>query len=107
MKFSIITVSFNAAATIRDTLTSIVSQQGVQVESIVIDGGSIDNTPSIVSAFGTQISHFTSEPDGGIYDAMNKGLAKATGDVIAFLNADDYYSDAFTLSKVVHLFGTG
>ena len=100
MKFSIVTVAYNAANTIGDALASIVGQKNAEIESIVIDGGSRDKTMEIVSSFGARIARVVSEPDRGIYDAMNKGLALATGDVVAFLNADDYYADDTTLAFV-------
>lgn len=107
MLVSIITVSFNAAATIRDTIESVLGQQQVALEYIVIDGGSTDDTTSIVSAYGSRISHFVSEPDKGIYDAMNKGIALASGDIIGILNADDVYAADNVLSQVVSCFGKG
>ena len=107
MKISIVTVAFNAATTIRDTLASITSQRHKDVECIVIDGGSTDGTQSIVEAFGERITHFVSERDAGIYDAMNKGLALVTGDVVAFLNADDFYVDNRVLEDVAIAFDSG
>lgn len=90
MKISVVTVAFNAAATIGDTLRSVAAQGG-DIEHIVIDGGSRDGTADIVAAHGRPGTVFVSEPDGGLYDAMNKGAALATGDLIGFLNADDFY----------------
>ena len=100
MKFSIITVAFNSATTIRRALQSVADQDHPDIEHIVVDGGSKDGTQDIVQEFGKRISRFISEPDRGIYDAMNKGLNVATGDVIAFLNSDDYYCNGKILSTI-------
>jgi glycosyltransferase involved in cell wall biosynthesis len=100
MRISVVTVCFNAAATIRDTLESVAAQEHADVEHIVIDGASRDGTSEIVRQFGAHVAHFVSEPDAGIYDGMNKGLARATGDVVAFLNADDMYCSPKVLSRV-------
>lgn len=99
MKFSVITVCWNAAGTIGDTLASVAAQIGPEVEHIIIDGGSTDGTLEIVERFARPGLHVLSGPDKGIYDAMNKGLALATGDVIGFLNADDFFcrTDALAL----------
>lgn len=100
MKFSIITASFNAASTIEATLRSVASQTHPDVEHLVIDGGSNDGTQAIVTSHGQRVSTFLSEPDCGIYDAMNKGLMRASGDFIGFLNADDVYAHADVLHRV-------
>ncbi len=100
MKISIITVVYNGAATIAAAVASVISQDHPDVEYIVIDGASKDNTLAILQGFGDQIAILVSEPDKGIYDAMNKGLARATGDVIGILNADDFYTDTTVLSSV-------
>lgn len=89
MRFTIITVAYNSARTIRDTLESVQRQSYSDIEHIVIDGASKDETVAIVQKHGTHVSRLVSEPDGGIYDAMNKGLALATGDWVGLLNADD------------------
>lgn len=91
MKVSIITVSFNAAGTIAETLESVADQDWPHIEHIVVDGASSDATMDLVRAHSRRLSCIVSEPDRGVYDAMNKGLALATGDVVAFLNADDVY----------------
>lgn len=104
MKVSIVTASFNAATTIADTLNSILHQTYKDIESIVVDGGSTDETLEIVRSFGKRVSNIVSEPDRGCYDAMNKGLHLATGDIVAFLNADDYYASDSVLADVVHTF---
>ena len=90
IKISVITVSFNSAGTIAKTLQSVASQTWPHVEHIVIDGASTDTTLAVVKEHGGHVGQLVSEPDKGIYDAMNKGVALATGDVVAFLNADDF-----------------
>jgi len=100
MKISIITVVFNAEQTIEDALKSVASQSYPDVEHIVIDGASTDNTLSIVQTYTKHLAHIVSEPDRGIYDAMNKGIALASGDVIGLLNADDVYQDDTVLQQV-------
>ncbi|KQT37208.1 MULTISPECIES: glycosyltransferase family 2 protein [unclassified Methylophilus] len=103
MKISVITVCYNSAETIQDTLTSIASQDYPDVEHIVIDGGSKDDTLEMVNA-ASSVKRFVSEPDNGIYDAMNKGIAMATGDIVGTLNADDFYIDNTVLSQVANVF---
>ncbi|MEI6607908.1 MAG: glycosyltransferase family 2 protein [Verrucomicrobiota bacterium] len=99
MKISIVTVSFNSATTIARTLQSVASQTWPDVEHIVVDGASTDGTMAVVAAHRARLTQVLSEPDQGIYDAMNKGVALATGEVVAFLNADDFYKDADVLSR--------
>lgn len=99
-KISIITVTYNSAATIRDTIESVLTQVHQQIEHIVIDGASQDATPEIVRSYGARIARFISEPDRGIYDAMNKGLALATGDVVGFLNSDDMLFDPGSIAAI-------
>src|SRR5687768_14881624 len=82
---SIITVCFNSVATIRDAIESVLSQEYPDLEYIVIDGGSTDGTCEVVRSFGSRIAVFVSERDRGIYDAMNRGLALARGDVVGML----------------------
>lgn len=100
LKTSVITVSFNSAATIGDTLSSLAEQTWPDIEHIVIDGGSTDATLEIVRRNGKHTKHLVSEPDDGIYDAMNKGVAAATGDIIGFLNTDDCYAHKDVLRDV-------
>ena len=100
MKISIITVCYNSAQTISLTLESVREQTHDAIEHIVIDGGSSDETLAVVAREGKHVAKLVSEPDRGIYDAMNKGIEIATGDVIAFLNADDYYHDVTVLERV-------
>jgi glycosyltransferase involved in cell wall biosynthesis len=104
MKISVITVCFNSEATIADTLQSVREQSYPEIEHIVVDGGSTDRTAEIVSAEGGRVATFVSEPDRGIYDAMNKGIGLATGDVIGFINADDFYASEGVLAKVAEMF---
>lgn len=103
MKITIITVSFNSAATIRDTLQSVSAQNYHSVEHIIIDGESTDDTLNIVREF-PHIARLISEKDNGIYDAMNKGVNVATGDIIGILNSDDIYANNSVLSKVAATF---
>ncbi len=101
MKVSIITIAYNAAETIEETIRSVISQDYPDVEYIVIDGASQDRTLEIAEKFRSEIHKIISEPDEGIYDAMNKGLRCATGDLIGILNADDVYANNKVISRVV------
>jgi glycosyltransferase involved in cell wall biosynthesis len=103
MKISIVTATYNSAATVRDTLTCIANQQHPFVEHIIVDGLSKDNTLSIVKEF-SHVAKIVSEKDKGIYDAMNKGVKLATGDVIGILNSDDFYTGPEVLTKVAAAF---
>ncbi|MCY4746805.1 glycosyltransferase family 2 protein [Pelomonas sp. UHG3] len=100
MKISVITVCFNSAKTIKDTLDSVRDQTHPDVEHIVIDGNSRDATKSLIEQHGSHVAIFKSEPDKGIYDAMNKGLALATGDIVGCLNADDMLASKATLAHI-------
>lgn len=104
MKISIITVALNAATTVEDTLRSVASQTYPEIEHIVVDGGSTDGTLEIIQRHRVRIATLISEPDRGIYDAMNKGIAAATGDIVGMLNADDIYVDAHVLEKIARAF---
>lgn len=104
MKISIITVSYNSDKTIDDTIQSVLSQDYPDIEYIIVDGLSKDNTINIVKSYGTKISKFVSEKDEGIYDAMNKGIEMATGDVVGILNSDDFYADSKVISKIAKKF---
>lgn len=104
MKISIITVVYNGEKTIRDTLDSVLTQTYPHVEYIVIDGNSGDSTMKIVQSYGDRIHRVVSEPDKGIYDAMNKGIKLATGEVIGLLNADDLYASSDVLAEVARQF---
>lgn len=100
MRISVITVCFNSEATIGQTLQSVREQTHGDIEHVVVDGGSRDNTLEVVATEGPHVVKLVSEPDSGIYDAMNKGLALATGDVIGFLNSDDVFAHAEVVSKI-------
>lgn len=104
MKISVITVSFNAAATIADTIASVQAQDHPDVEHIIVDGASTDGTLDVIARMANRHTVVVSEPDEGLYDAMNKGIARATGDVIGILNADDYYAGPGILSQVARCF---
>lgn len=91
MKISIITAAYNAANSIRATLDSVAEQDHPDIEHIVVDGASPDGTAAVVKAYGRRVAALISEPDAGVYDAFNKGLARATGEAIGFLNAGDTY----------------
>lgn len=106
MKVSIITVSFNSAATIRDTIDSVLAQSYDDIEYIVIDGASADGTMDVVREYEQKIAHIVSEPDSGIYDAMNKGISIATGDVVGILNSDDFFESSETIQHVVNGFSS-
>ncbi len=106
-KFSVITVCYNAEATIEDTIQSVISQTYHHVEYIIVDGVSKDRTMSIVNRYRERISVVVSEPDRGLYDAMNKGIRLATGDYLCFLNAGDSFHEDDTLQQMVHsIYGT-
>lgn len=106
MKVTIITATFNSAGTITDTLYSVAQQTYKNVEHIIIDGASSDNTVHIVNNFPHK-GPILSEADDGIYDAMNKGVKMATGDIIGILNSDDYYPNPGIIEKVVKTFKSG
>ena len=100
-KFSIITVTYNAASVITPTLQSIAAQSYRNFEFLLIDGGSSDNTVELVRNSGVEIAVLVSERDKGLYDAMNKGIARATGDYLCFLNAGDSFHTPDVLEKMV------
>ncbi len=103
LKVSILTASFNCVATIQQTIESVLSQDYASIEYWVIDGGSTDGTLDILKSFEGKI-HFISEPDKGIYDAINKGLERARGDIIGMIGADDFYPNNQVISSVVKKF---
>ena len=97
-KITIITVVYNGAEHIEQTMTSILEQSYPNIEYIVIDGGSVDGSVDIIRKYADRLAYWTSEPDRGIYDAMNKGLSRATGEMIGIQNSDDWYEPgAFSL----------
>lgn len=102
MKVSIITPTYNSASTLRTNLESIRLQQYSNIEQIIIDGGSSDDTIKTIQGF-EQVKHIISEPDAGVYDAMNKGIRMASGDIIGILNSDDLYVHAKVISQVVQI----
>lgn len=103
-KVSIVTVVFNNAGTVRDAIDSVLSQTYQNIEYIIVDGASTDGTTEIIQSYGKKITTFISEKDKGIYDAMNKGLKLATGDIIGILNSDDFYIDNQVIFKVIQIF---
>jgi glycosyltransferase involved in cell wall biosynthesis len=104
MRISVVTAAFRAGETIGDTLRSVADQSWPDVEHIVVDGGSTDGTVGLVDRGLRPGGSFSSEPDQGLYDAMNKGIARATGDVIGILNADDVYAGPDSLAQVAAAF---
>ena len=110
MKISIITVCFNSSQTITRTIESVLGQNGIQLEYLIIDGASKDNTVQIAESYRDCFNqkgfefYVKSEPDKGIYDAMNKGILASTGDVIGILNSDDYYVTDNVLASVISCF---
>ncbi len=105
MKISIITVCYNSSNTIEDTIKSVINQNYFKnVQYIIIDGGSSDNTLQIISKYSDKIDVLISESDKGIYDAMNKGIKYATSDIIGILNSDDVFQDENVLSEVENYF---
>ena len=103
MKISIITISFNAKATIENTLKSVANQSYKNIEHIIVDGGSKDNTLEICNSF-SHVSKIISEPDKGVYDAFNKGIKLTTGDIIGFLNADDVFFNKNSVQEIAKAF---
>lgn len=101
IKITIITVSYNSSKTIRETIDSVLSQDYPSLEYIIVDGLSTDGTQEVVKSYGPRISKFISEKDKGLYDAMNKGIALATGDIIGIINSDDIYADTKVISSVI------
>jgi len=107
LRLSLITATYNSAATLCDTLASVAQQDYPAIEHLLVDGGSKDDTLALARTF-PHLSRVSSEPDEGLYDAMNKGIRMATGDVIGILNSDDFYVHPGVLSKVMaHLQETG
>lgn len=104
IKISIVTATWNCAATLRDCLASVAQQNYANREHVIVDGASTDGTIDIINQHMDQITTFKSERDKGIYDALNKGVRLATGDVIGFLHADDLYASDDALSKIAQAF---
>ena len=104
MKVSIITVCFNSAATIRDAIESVLAQTYDDIEHIIVDGDSTDDTVRILKEYQSDSNRIISEPDKGIYDAMNKGISFATGDIVGILNSDDFFESSESIEHVVDAF---
>ena len=103
MKISIVTAAWNSGATLRDTIESVLSQTYPDIEYIIVDGASKDNTVEIIREYESRFNgrlKWISEPDRGIYDAMNKGIRMATGDVVGILNSDDYFTDSHVVEHI-------
>ena len=100
LTFSIITITYNAVRLVEQTLLNVLSQSYPNIEYIVIDGGSTDGTVDIIKRYESGLAYWVSEPDKGIYDAMNKGLQKATGDYVWFINAGDSLCSSDTVQSV-------
>lgn len=105
-KVSIITVCYNSAMTIEDTINSVINQTYKNIEYIIIDGGSQDDTLEIIKKYEKEITLFVTEPDNGLYHAMNKGIMRSTGEIVGIINSDDWY-DLNTVKRVVERFSQG
>ncbi len=104
MKVSIITVCYNSKEHIKDAIESVLNQSYKDIEYIIIDGASTDGTVEVINSYNDKISKFVSEKDNGIYDAMNKGLALATGEIVGIINSDDFYIDNTIIESIVNEF---
>lgn len=104
MKVSIITVTFNSAATLEETILSVVNQSYPDIEYIIVDGKSTDNTLQIVEKYKAKIAKVISEKDNGLYDALNRGIELASGDVVGVLHSDDFYTANNVIEKYVAVF---
>jgi glycosyltransferase involved in cell wall biosynthesis len=101
VKVSIITVCYNSARTLQDTIESVLAQTYTNIEYIIIDGGSTDDTPAIIEKYRSRIAHVVSEADHGLYDAMNKGIALSSGELVGILNSDDLLAHAGVIADIV------
>lgn len=104
MKISIVTITYNSGKTLKCAIESVLTQTYKNIEYIIVDGKSSDNTVAIINSYGNKISKFVSEEDDGIYDAMNKGLRLASGDIVGILNSDDVYFDNRVIENVIKEF---
>lgn len=104
MKISIITIAYNSGHSIADAINSVLAQTYPDIEYIIVDGKSKDQTVEIVKSYGDRIAKFVSEPDKGIYDALNKGIRMATGDVVGFMHSDDLFASNEIIAKVAGIF---
>ena len=100
IKITVITVTFNAREALERTIQSVIRQDYSALEYIIIDGGSQDGSLELIKQYSPQLAHWTSEPDRGIYDAMNKGIACAQGEYCIFMNAGDTFTDEHVVSRV-------
>lgn len=109
-KVSIVTITFNSAGTLRNTIESVLAQSYSEIEYIIVDGASKDNTVDIIKEYEPQFNgrmRWISEKDKGLYDAMNKGIRMATGEVVGIINSDDFYHRKDVIEKVAEAFGDG
>lgn len=104
MKVSVITVCYNRKATIEQSIKSVLHQDYPNIEYIIVDGNSSDGTKDIIESYSDQISQYVSEQDNGMYDAINKGLGMATGDIIGLMHSDDVFYDTAVISKIAEVF---
>lgn len=104
MRVSIITVVYNNSSTIKSAIESVLSQTYKDIEYIVVDGASTDGTVDIIKEYGDRIDKFVSEPDKGIYNAMNKGIKLSTGDIVGILNSDDFFTNNSIIQNIVDSF---
>ena len=104
MRITIITVCYNRKNTIGKAIQSVLNQNYDNIEYIIIDGNSTDGTKEVIESYGDAISRYISEPDKGMYDAINKGLTLATGDVIGLMHSDDEFYDQNAINKIVDCF---
>ena len=107
MRFSIITICYNPGPELKSAMDSVLSQHDADIEYIIVDGGSTDGTVELIESYGGRISKFISEPDEGLYDALNKGVRLATGDCIGFMHADDLYASNDVLATLNQAFEAG
>lgn len=108
-KLSLITVTFNGAATLRGTILSVLSQDYSNLEYIIVDGGSQDETVNVIKSlqgYNDKFIKWISEPDSGLYDAMNKGIEMATGDIVGIINSDDFFVDTDSVTKAMQAFNS-
>jgi glycosyltransferase involved in cell wall biosynthesis len=106
LKITVITATFNAASTIEQTILSVLDQTYKNVEYIIVDGGSTDGTQKIIERYSSSLGKFISEKDSGLYNALNKGIKMSSGDAIAFLHSDDFYTGKNVLQDYVNKFQT-
>jgi len=103
---SIITVSYNSINTINKTINSVFAQCYPKIEYIIVDGLSSDGTIELINSYSNRISRFVSEPDNGMYDAINKGIRLSTGDIVGILNSDDYFYNERVVENIIEAFNT-